>query len=374
LYGCTKAVSRHDNVNVFPKQFRPFYPNYRLAFALSKVVLEALMNAPTDGSRARSFNLENLRKQAKRLLRQVRARDADAPARIRSSHHTYRNSSDSELASFSLQDAQLVIARELGFSSWPKLIAAERSEKSDADLREPDYTPQKGPKMQSQFSLPAQLIVLVLSKENPAAIAVALAHMGAGLAAATFQSLSEDTQHLTIIRMATFGSDGSESIRELNEISTPELKPILMNEVVRGLDGIQSVAQLLRQLSRHQEDALLEVLKEHDKEVAEAIQRRIFVFGDLEGMTDREIQAVLRETNMKDLAIALKGASNVLKGRIMSNVSETVAKEIEDEMKYSGPVQKSDVDEIQARISQIIRDFEESGQIGSLRGDPDPFL
>ena len=111
-----------------------------------------------------------------------------------------------------------------------------------------------------------------------------------------------------------------------------------------------------------------------NKEVAEAIQRRLFVFGDLEGMTDREIQAVLRETNMKDLAIALKGASNVLKGRIMSNVSETVAKEIEDEMKYSGPVRKRDVDEIQARISQIIRDFEESGQIGSLRGDPDPFL
>ena len=65
--------------------------------------------------------------------------------------------------------------------------------------------------------------------------------------------------------MATFGSDGSESIRELNEISTPELKPILMNEGVRGLDGIQSVAQLLRQLSRHQEDALLEVLKEHEQ-------------------------------------------------------------------------------------------------------------
>jgi hypothetical protein len=60
-------------------------------------------------------NLEQYKKRAKDLLK---ARDADRPdavQRIRASHpHA------SKLARFTLADAQLVIAREHGFQSWPK--------------------------------------------------------------------------------------------------------------------------------------------------------------------------------------------------------------------------------------------------------------
>ena len=60
-------------------------------------------------------SLEQLRKQAKDLLRDARNRDAAAIARLAA---TGRRESDARI---SLADAQLAIAREYGFPSWPKL-------------------------------------------------------------------------------------------------------------------------------------------------------------------------------------------------------------------------------------------------------------
>src|SRR4051794_21337942 len=65
-------------------------------------------------------SVEQLRKQAKELARAARAGDPAAAARIRA-HHPHAGDP------LKLSDAQLVIARELGFSSWPRLKAyAER--------------------------------------------------------------------------------------------------------------------------------------------------------------------------------------------------------------------------------------------------------
>ena len=59
-------------------------------------------------------SLEQLRKQAKELLQQLRNGDPSAAERLR---HYKPNFSDPILA-----DAQFVLAREHGFESWPRLV------------------------------------------------------------------------------------------------------------------------------------------------------------------------------------------------------------------------------------------------------------
>jgi ankyrin repeat protein len=71
--------------------------------------MEVAMSLPTFA------NLEQLRKQAKDLLRAHRADDADAIARVAA---VLPDTPDPRLA-----QAQLVVAREYGFSSWPRLLA-----------------------------------------------------------------------------------------------------------------------------------------------------------------------------------------------------------------------------------------------------------
>src|SRR5215475_13421451 len=68
-------------------------------------------------------NLEQLKKQAKDLLKAHKSADSETLNRIQVNHPDYANTSKDKIraAKFSLSDAQLVIAREYGFASWPKL-------------------------------------------------------------------------------------------------------------------------------------------------------------------------------------------------------------------------------------------------------------
>lgn len=63
-------------------------------------------------------NLEQLRNQAKDLLKSLKSGD---PAGLQRFQENHPQPSKTAGASFSLSDAQLVIAREHGFASWPRL-------------------------------------------------------------------------------------------------------------------------------------------------------------------------------------------------------------------------------------------------------------
>jgi ankyrin repeat protein len=67
-------------------------------------------------------DLEQLRTQAKELLRAFRAGEAEASAEV-NGHFYFRNSEGADPETFALHDAQLVLSRCYGFDSWPKLKA-----------------------------------------------------------------------------------------------------------------------------------------------------------------------------------------------------------------------------------------------------------
>jgi hypothetical protein len=74
------------------------------------------------------------KKQAKALLRDRRAGDACALARV--SAHLPRLATTG--SAMTLADAQFVIARERGFESWPKLKAQRRRRRAESSARRHD--------------------------------------------------------------------------------------------------------------------------------------------------------------------------------------------------------------------------------------------
>jgi ankyrin repeat protein len=66
-------------------------------------------------------DLAQLRTQAKELLQAAQANAPEAVARFRAHHPRF------PITSPKLTDAQLVLAREVGYPSWPKLVAAART-------------------------------------------------------------------------------------------------------------------------------------------------------------------------------------------------------------------------------------------------------
>lgn len=74
-------------------------------------------------------DLEHLKKQAKVLLKSYQAAQPDTLQRIQQYHPRLQTSTDEAILGydFKLADAQLVIAREYGFASWPRLKANVQS-------------------------------------------------------------------------------------------------------------------------------------------------------------------------------------------------------------------------------------------------------
>lgn len=92
------------------------------------------------------LNLEQQSKRAKELLKRLRADDVDAAARFRLHHPQASGSPDSVLPErlAQLSEAQLVIARELGLPSWPKLKAhIEAMERSWRGIVRGDAAPDR---------------------------------------------------------------------------------------------------------------------------------------------------------------------------------------------------------------------------------------
>ncbi|PYP61183.1 MAG: hypothetical protein DMD26_18185 [Gemmatimonadetes bacterium] len=79
-------------------------------------------------------SLDYERKQAKALLRRLRAGDHDALARACARHGALPHAT---VADITLADAQLVIAREYGFASWPLLFQYFRDVERQTSMRRP---------------------------------------------------------------------------------------------------------------------------------------------------------------------------------------------------------------------------------------------
>ncbi len=70
------------------------------------------------------MNLEQQKKQARELLRAIRAGNTDALSRLRRQHIRWTAADEATVRQqVALHDALLVSAREQGFTSWPKLKA-----------------------------------------------------------------------------------------------------------------------------------------------------------------------------------------------------------------------------------------------------------
>ena len=82
------------------------------------------------------MNLEQQKKQARELLRALRAGQPNALTRLRTNHLRWAEANDAVIRQdIALHDAQFVIAREQGFASWTKLKAYAEPSPHDRQTR-----------------------------------------------------------------------------------------------------------------------------------------------------------------------------------------------------------------------------------------------
>ena len=208
-----------------------------------------------------------------------------------------------------------------------------------------------------------------ISHEHPQTIALILSQLEAAQGSGILSQLPERLQADVAYRIATMEKITPNVIKQIEESLESSLRDILGGN--QDVGGPKVVANILNLTGSSVEKNVLDNMDGMDPEVAESVRNLMFVFNDIGRLTDREIQTLMREVDQKDLVIALKTASEELRDKILGNMSERVRTFITEEMEFLGPMRLSEVEEVQLRIVQQVRQLEEQGQITIVRGDSD---
>ena len=134
----------------------------------------------------------------------------------------------------------------------------------------------------------------------------------------------------------------------------------LIGRLERGELGVEA---LLAALSNPVRGEILAALKNPPTPLLErGVEAGDFDFADIVRLTDGQIQFLLREIDHKDLVVAMKGASEEVREKFLSNMSERVRTFINEEMGFVHP-QPEEVLDTQARVVQQVLMHAKKGEL-----------
>lgn len=216
---------------------------------------------------------------------------------------------------------------------------------------------------------PGQLLGFI-QDEHPQTIALILAYMPSNQAASVLTKLPQDLRGEVAERIASMDQVPPEVIRRVEAVLERKVSS-LINEEITKAGGPKALVDLLARVDRTSERLILDMLTDNNPELAEEVKNMMFVFEDILTLDDRAIQSVLKEVDIKDLGLALKGVNDEVRDKIFKNMSERASNMLKEDMDYMGPVKMRQVEEAQQKVVAIIRRLEEAGEIQIGRGEED---
>src|SRR4051812_15771407 len=214
---------------------------------------------------------------------------------------------------------------------------------------------------------PPEQIHVFLRNESPQTIALVVANLHTALAAQVLALLPPEEQAEVALRVAGMAETRPEVVSHVEAVMRQKLSNVVAAEYATA-GGVKSLADILNHSDRTTERNVLDELASRDGPLAEEVRLLLFTFEDVVKLDDRSIQMVLKEVDQKDLAIALRGVSEDVRGRIFANMSERGAELLKEEIDFQPPQRKRVVEEAQSRIVGVVRRLEEGGAIVISRG------
>lgn len=224
-----------------------------------------------------------------------------------------------------------------------------------------------------QHADPREVVTLV-SGEHPQTISLVMAHLRPEHAARVMAGLPPKLQAEVALRIAQMERANPEMVSLVAESLQAKAASVINHDEMQAVGGIEPLVEIINRADPGTEKMILTGLEEKDEELADEVRSRMFVFEDITLLEDRSIQLVLRQVDGSQLAMALKGTNEDLRGRIMKNLSERARQNVMEEIDMLGAVRMSQVQESRAEIVQLIRKLEESGQIVIRREGEDEYV
>lgn len=218
----------------------------------------------------------------------------------------------------------------------------------------------------------AEMVSELIQNEHPQIIASILVHLERETAADVLKRLPERLRTDATLRIATLDGIQPVALRELNEV----LSKLLSGKEGKrkSLGGTRTAAEILNFLGDGVDTAIIEAIKTSDEKLSQQIVDEMFLFENLLEVDDKGIQLILRDVQSEVLVIALKGADDTLRDKVLKNMSSRAAETLRDDLSSMGPVRLKEVEAAQKEILKVARQLADDGQINLGGGGGDSFV
>ncbi len=288
--------------------------------------------------------LEQLPEDQKSLILRLQAQVGDVPDRL----------------------VEKVVAEFLSQAGYLPAPEEKKAEKQDVEKKKEkqeekknDDTPRSLKALQS--IAPDQLFQLI-KDEHPQTIALIVAHLKPSVGSDILSRLPDELKSDVALRIANLDKIISGMVEEVDKIFEQILKD-KDHSAIQEAGGVSRLAEILNQIDGASAEQIIDDIEENDPELADEIKQKMFVFEDIILVDDKGLQKVLRAIETQELAMALKAASDEVKEKIFSNMSERAADILKEEMEVSGAVRMKDVTDAQQKITKVIQEMERKGEL-----------
>ena len=214
-------------------------------------------------------------------------------------------------------------------------------------------------------------IAEVIRLEHPQIIAIVLSYLEADQAGQVISHLAENSRADIMMRIASLETIQPAALFELDEILEKQFSGTDGSIRASSVGGIKTAADIMNFVDGTAEASIMEGIKNVDEDLGQEIEDSMFVFDNLSDVDDRGIQALLREVSSDLLILALKGADDEVKEKILKNMSKRAAEMLRDDLEASGPVKLSEVEDSQREILGVARRMADAGDIALTSGGDD---
>ncbi len=210
----------------------------------------------------------------------------------------------------------------------------------------------------------------VLESEHPQVIAAILSQLEPNKSASIIAALSDELQVRVVGRLATMTELPAGLLEGVINAVASEL-PARGADAAISVDGVNRAANLVKKMSKEQGETLLAMLDgqpDVQPGVSDKIRSAMYTFQDLNALDAKGFRTLLKEIQPDKLVVAMKTASEEIRQKIFSSMSQRAAELLRDDLDNLTGVKLADVEAAQREIVDRALALAAEGQI-NLGGD-----
>lgn len=216
--------------------------------------------------------------------------------------------------------------------------------------------------LEKVVDLDSRQIFNLIKQEQPQTIALVASYLPPEKASHLLAMMKQEQRDQVVERLATLSPTPIEVVEKVVDVLVSKLsaKP---TRALNQTGGVKSAADLLNALDKNASKEILSAIEERNPDLGASIRKKMFTFEDLSHIDLSGLQKIMREVDIRDLAVALKTASEQLRKTLLGAISKRAAETVLEEMGFLGAIKLKEIEAAQMRIIDVVRRLETEGEI-----------